>query len=52
MIQSKLLTQGKSYSQLAGLLYLIIAIIGGFRIGYIPSVIISEGNTVLTIFLF
>jgi hypothetical protein len=48
MILSKLQTQGKAYSQLAGLLYLIIAIIGGFSIGYMPSVIVSEGNAVLT----
>ncbi len=48
MILSKLQTQGKAYSQLAGLIYLIIAIIGGFSIGYMPSVIIAEGNTVLT----
>ena len=48
MILSKLQTQGKTYSQIAGLLYLIIAIIGGFSIGYMPSVIITEGNAVLT----
>jgi hypothetical protein len=48
MILSKLQAQGKAYSQLAGLLYLIIAIIGGFSIGYMPSVIVSEGNAVLT----
>ena len=48
MILSKLQNQGKLYSQLAGLLYLTIAIIGGFSIGYMPSVIIAEGNAVLT----
>jgi hypothetical protein len=48
MILSKLQTQGKPYSQITGLLYLIIAIIGGFSIGYMPSVIIAEGNAVLT----
>jgi hypothetical protein len=48
MILSKLQTQGNAYSQIAGLLYLIIAIIGGFSIGYMPSVIIAEGNAVLT----
>jgi hypothetical protein len=48
MILSKLQTQGKPYFQLAGLLYLIIAIIGGFSIGYMPSVIVAEGNAVLT----
>jgi hypothetical protein len=48
MILSKLQAQGKAYSQIAGLLYLIIAIIGGFSIGYMPSVIIAEGNAALT----
>lgn len=48
MILSKLQPQTKAYSQLAGLLYLIIAIIGGLSIGYMPSVIVSEGNAVLT----
>jgi len=48
MILSKLQNQGKAYSQLAGLLYLIIAIIGGFSIGYMPSVIVAEGNAILT----
>ncbi|NQX82334.1 MAG: DUF4386 domain-containing protein [Flavobacteriaceae bacterium] len=48
MILTKLQNQGKAYSQLAGLLYLIIAIIGGFSIGYMPSIIVSEGNAVLT----
>lgn len=48
MILSKLQRQGKTYSQLAGLLYLIIAIIGGCSIGYMPSVIIAEGNAQLT----
>lgn len=48
MIFTKLQTQGKAYSQLAGLIYLIIAIVGGFSIGYMPSVIIAEGNAALT----
>lgn len=48
MIRSKLQTQTKVYSQLAGLLYLVIAIIGGFSIGYMPSEIIAEGNAALT----
>jgi hypothetical protein len=48
MILSKLQTHGKAYSQITGLLYLIIAIIGGFSIGYMPSVIIAEANAVLT----
>ncbi|WP_375559226.1 DUF4386 domain-containing protein [Bernardetia sp. OM2101] len=48
MILSKLQNQEKVYSKLAGLLYLIIAIIGGFSIGYMPSEIIVEGNSALT----
>ena len=48
MIFSKLQTQEKAYSQLAGLLYLIIAVIGGFSIGYMPGVIVADGNAVLT----
>ena len=48
MILSKLQIQGMAYSQITSLLYLIIAIIGGFSIGYMPSVIIAEGNAVLT----
>lgn len=48
MILSKLQTQTKVYSQLAGLLYLVIAIIGGFSIGYMPSEIVVEGNALLT----
>jgi hypothetical protein len=48
MILLKLQNQEKQYSQLAGLIYLIIAIIGGFSIGYMPSVIVAEGNAVLT----
>jgi hypothetical protein len=48
MILSKIQTQGKAYSKMAGLLYLSIAIIGGFSIGYMPSEIVAEGNAVLT----
>jgi hypothetical protein len=48
MILSKLQNQGKTYSKLAGILYLIIAIIGGFSIGYMPSVIVVNDNAVLT----
>jgi hypothetical protein len=49
MILSKLQNQGKVYSQLAGLLYLIIAVIGGFSIGYMPSKIVADENAVLTL---
>lgn len=48
MILSKLQTQTKLYAQLAGLLYLVIAIIGGFSIGYMPSEIVVDGNATLT----
>ena len=48
MILVKLQNQGKIYSQLAGLLYLIIAIVGGFSIGYMPTEIVAEGNAALT----
>lgn len=48
MIRSKIQTQGKEYSQLAGLLYLMIAVIGGFSIGYMPSEIVVDGNAALT----
>jgi len=48
MILLKLQNQGKIYSQLAGLLYLIIALAGGFSIGYMPTEIVAEGNAALT----
>jgi hypothetical protein len=48
MILSKLQNQGKAYSKMAGLFYLIIAVVGGFSIGYMPTVIVAEGNAVLT----
>ena len=48
MILSKLQNQGKIYSQLAGLLYLTIALVGGFSIGYMPTEIVAEGNAALT----
>ncbi|MFT5822625.1 MAG: hypothetical protein ACI8ZM_003881 [Crocinitomix sp.] len=48
MILSKLQNQEKAYSKMAGLIYLIIAIIGGFSIGYMPTVIVAEGNAALT----
>lgn len=49
MIISKLQDQGKAYSRLAGMLYLAIAIVGGFSIGYMPSVIVVDGNATLTL---
>jgi hypothetical protein len=48
MILSKLQNQGKAYSKMAGLIYLVIAVVGGFSIGYMPSVIVTEGNAGLT----
>lgn len=48
MIHLKLLHQERAYSQLAGLLYLIIAIVGGFSIGYMPTEIVADGNASLT----
>ncbi|MFT5386192.1 MAG: hypothetical protein ACI8X3_001803 [Saprospiraceae bacterium] len=37
-----------AYARLAGLLYLLIAISGGFSIGYMPSVIIAPGDAIAT----
>ena len=48
MILSKFQNQEKPYSQLAGLLYLTIAIVGGLSIGFMPTKIVSEGNAALT----
>ncbi|PCJ66568.1 MAG: hypothetical protein COA58_07250 [Bacteroidetes bacterium] len=45
---SNLKNQRKAYSKLAGLLYLIIAVIGGFSIGYMPSEIVVNGNAAMT----
>lgn len=48
MILSKLQNHGIVYSQFAGLLYITIALVGGFSIGYMPIQIIDEGNAALT----
>lgn len=48
MMRLKLQNQGKKYSQLAGLLYLIIAIVGGFSIGIMPAEIVAEGDAAQT----
>ncbi len=37
-----------AYAKLAGLLYLLIAISGGFSIGYMPSVIMVPGDAATT----
>ena len=38
----------KAYTQFAGLLYLLIAITGGFSIGYMPTIIIVSGDAAAT----
>jgi hypothetical protein len=38
----------KTYARFAGLFYLLIAIAGGFSIGYVPSVIIEPGDASTT----
>jgi hypothetical protein len=40
--------QAMTYAKIAGLLYLLIAISGGFSIGYMPSVIIEADNAAMT----
>lgn len=49
MILSKLQNQDKLYSQLAGLFYLLIAILGGISIGVIPTEIVVNDNSTLTL---
>lgn len=36
--------KAKPYAQSAGLLYLLIAVVGGFSLGYVPSQIVVEGD--------
>lgn len=36
------------YAKIAGLLYLLSAVIGGFSIGYVPSVLIESENAAIT----
>jgi len=38
----------KKNAKIAGLLYLLIAIVGGFSIGYVPSIIVSADNATET----
>lgn len=38
----------KTYAKFAGLLYLLIAISGGFSIGYVPTVIMATGDAAAT----
>lgn len=48
MTQSTLQYKEKKYALWAGLLYLIIALTGGFSIAYMPSAIIVEDNAALS----
>jgi hypothetical protein len=48
MTQSNITLKSKAYAQTAGALYLLIAIVGGLSIGYMPSIIFAEGNPALT----
>jgi hypothetical protein len=48
MILAQLQSQGKAYWRMAGLLYLVIAVIGGLSIGYMPSIIVVDGDASLT----
>lgn len=41
-------TSIKTYSKIAGILYLLIAIIGGLSIGYVPGQIMVEGDSLAT----
>jgi hypothetical protein len=38
----------KTYARIAGSLYLVIAVFGGFSVGYVPSIIVSPGDAALT----
>lgn len=42
-------TAPKTFARYAGLLYIIIAIAGGFSMGYVPSVILVDGNALETV---
>ena len=48
MILPNLETSPFAYVRTAGLLYLIIAVVGGFSIGYVPSVIVESGDALAT----
>lgn len=45
---SKIQIQSKKYAQLAGLLYVIIAVVGGVSIGYVPGEIFNESDASIT----
>ena len=48
MAHSPLAIPPKTYARIAGLLYLIIAVVGGFSILYVPSVILAPGDSAKT----
>jgi hypothetical protein len=48
MTQSTITLKSNGYAQTAGALYLLIAIVGGLSIGYMPSIIFAEGDPALT----
>jgi Domain of unknown function (DUF4386) len=48
MTSGRLTIQPTTYARTAGLLYLIIAVVGGFSIAYVPSVIIAAGDAAAT----
>ncbi|MFT6045616.1 MAG: hypothetical protein ACI9WC_001317 [Arenicella sp.] len=48
MIVLNFQTSPITYARIAGLLYLIIALFGGFSIGYVPSVVFESGDAVAT----
>ncbi|MGH1337854.1 MAG: DUF4386 domain-containing protein [Aureispira sp.] len=47
-IKIKAMDSVKKKAKTAGLLYLLIAIVGGFSIGYVPSIIVSPDNATET----
>lgn len=48
MSSNSLSISPKNYTQLAGVLYLVIAVAGAFAIGYVPSVIVAAGDASAT----
>ena len=48
MAHSTMAIPPKTYARIAGILYLIIAVVGGFSILYVPSVILAPGDAAKT----
>jgi hypothetical protein len=48
MVHSTMAIPPKTYARIAGILYLIIAVVGGFSILYVPSVILAPGDAAKT----